>query len=61
MDSKEKQEKIIEKAREKLVEKLMDAMGKHEAERMAGVFFSKYVVSIDGKSVAEWMINELAK
>lgn len=35
MDSKEKQEKIIEKAREKLVEKLMDAMGKHEAERMA--------------------------
>jgi hypothetical protein len=56
-----KQEEIIEKAREKLVEKLMDAMGRYDAERTAGIFFSEHIVSIEGKSVAEWIINELAK
>ncbi len=56
-----KQEEIIEKAKEKLVEKLINVMGKNEAERMAGIFFSKYVISIDGESVAEWIVNELSK
>ena len=53
-----KQEEILEKARKQLVEKLMSAMGKYEAERMTGIFFSADVVSIEGKSVAEWIVCE---
>jgi hypothetical protein len=39
--------------KEKLIEKLVDAIGRADAERMAGIFFLPNVVSIDGKSIAE--------
>jgi hypothetical protein len=51
-------EEIIENAKKQLVEKLTDVMGRHDAERMAGIFFSKSVFALEGKSVAEYIFDK---
>lgn len=48
--------RILEEAQNKMVDELLESVGRFEAKRMAGLFFS--VVKIDEKSVTEYIYDK---
>ena len=50
-------EEILGDAEKKMEEVLTEAVGRFEARKLTGLFFSSEILAIEGKSVAEYIYD----